>query len=169
LPPHTADNPNAFARFQHEAQAVAALSYPNILAVHDCGRTETASYVVFELLEGATVRDRLAGGPLPVRKAVEYGRQVADGLAAAHARQITYRDIKPDHLFVTERIILLPPTPGWSCRSDRIELPFPHGRHEGHHHKAARYDTESTPAGGPSIRTECRDAGARGNRSPSRT
>jgi hypothetical protein len=102
LPPHTADNPTAFARFQREAQAVAALSHPNILAVHDFGRTETTSYVVFELLRGISLRDRLAGGPLPVRKAVEYGRQIADGLAVAHAQRITHRDIKPDNLFVTD-------------------------------------------------------------------
>lgn len=92
----------AFARFEREAQAVAALSHPNILAVHDFGRTETASYVVFELLQGATLRERLAPGPLPVRKAIDYARQVADGLAAAHARNITHRDIKPDNLFVTD-------------------------------------------------------------------
>jgi hypothetical protein len=102
LPPQTAGSPTAFARFERKAQAVAALSHPNILAVHDFGRTDEAAYVVFELLQGATLRERLAGGPLPVRKAIDYARQVADGLAAAHARGIAHRDIKPDNLFVTD-------------------------------------------------------------------
>ena len=102
LPPLTAGSPQAFARFEREAQAVAALSHPNILAVHDFGRTDTASYVVFELLEGASLRQRLEAGPLPVRKAIDYARQVADGLAAAHSKGIAHRDIKPDNLFVTD-------------------------------------------------------------------
>jgi eukaryotic-like serine/threonine-protein kinase len=102
LPARTANDPHAFARFEREAQAVAALSHPNILAVHDFGRSDGASYVVFELLEGETLRARLAQGPLPVRKAIDFARQVADGLAAAHARDITHRDIKPDNLFVTD-------------------------------------------------------------------
>ena len=101
LPPEMAGNAAAFARFEREAQAVAALSHPNILAVHDFGRTDAHSYVVFELLLGATLRERLEAGPLPVRKAVDYARQAADGLAAAHARGIIHRDIKPDNLFVT--------------------------------------------------------------------
>ena len=102
LPPQMADNPSAFARFEREAQAVAALSHPNILAIHDFGRTEKHRYVVFELLQGSTLRERLDGGALPVRKAVDFARQTADGLAAAHARNITHRDIKPDNLFVTD-------------------------------------------------------------------
>jgi hypothetical protein len=102
LPPEMAGNAAAFARFEREAQAVAALSHPNILAVHDFGRTDAHSYVVFELLQGATLRERLEAGALPVRKAVDYARQAADGLAAAHARGIIHRDIKPDNLFVTD-------------------------------------------------------------------
>jgi hypothetical protein len=102
LPPQMADNASAFARFEREAQAVAALSHPNILAVHDFGSTDRHRYVVFELLQGSTLRERLDGGPLPVRKAVDYARQTADGLAAAHARNITHRDVKPDNLFVTD-------------------------------------------------------------------
>jgi eukaryotic-like serine/threonine-protein kinase len=101
LPAQTAADATAFARFEREAQAVAALSHPNILAVHDFGRTGTIAYVAFELLEGSTLRERLSDGPLPLRKAIDYARQVADGLAAAHARGITHRDIKPDNLFVT--------------------------------------------------------------------
>jgi serine/threonine protein kinase len=102
LPPQMAGNQLAYERFQREAQAVAALSHPNILSVHDFGRDGTASFVVFELLHGATLRERLADGPLPVRKAIDYARQTADGLAAAHERGITHRDIKPDNLFVSD-------------------------------------------------------------------
>ena len=101
LPTQTTDDPTSYARFEREAQAVAALSHPDILAVHDFGRADAIAYVVFELLEGATLRERLSDGPLPLRKAIDYARQVADGLAAAHARGITHRDIKPDNLFVT--------------------------------------------------------------------
>ena len=102
LPARTTDDPASYTRFEREAQAVAALSHPNILAVHDFGRADAIAYVVFELLEGTTLRERLSDGPLPLRKAIDYARQVADGLAAAHARGITHRDIKPDNLFVTD-------------------------------------------------------------------
>lgn len=102
LPERLAGSADALARFEREAQAVAALSHPNILAVHDFGKADAHAFVVFELLDGSTLRDRLAAGPLPVRKAIDYARQVADGLAAAHTRGITHRDIKPDNIFVTD-------------------------------------------------------------------
>jgi serine/threonine protein kinase len=102
LPAPMAGNHLAYERFQREARAVAALSHPNILSVHDVGQDGAASFVVFELLHGATLRERLADGPLPVRKAIDYARQTADGLAAAHERGITHRDIKPDNLFVSD-------------------------------------------------------------------
>ncbi len=101
VPAQMAADSAAYARFEREAQAVAALSHPNILAVHDVGRADGVTYAVFELLQGASLRERLEGGPLPVRKAIDYARQVADGLAAAHARGIAHRDIKPENLFVT--------------------------------------------------------------------
>ena len=88
-------------RFEQEARAVAALGHPNILAVYDVGTHEGQAYVVFELLEGETLRDRLQRGPLPVRKAVELGCQIGQGLAAAHARGVVHRDLKPTNLFLT--------------------------------------------------------------------
>jgi len=88
-------------RFELEARAAAALSHPNILAVHDIGTERGAPFIVSELLEGQTVRDRLAAGPLPLRKAVAYAVAVARGLAAAHERGITHRDLKPENLFIT--------------------------------------------------------------------
>jgi eukaryotic-like serine/threonine-protein kinase len=101
LPVHLGGSPERRERFEREARAVAALSHPNILALHDVGREGETAYVVTELLEGATLRERLRDGPLPVRKATEYAAQVALGLAAAHAQGIVHRDLKPDNVFVT--------------------------------------------------------------------
>jgi serine/threonine-protein kinase len=80
--------------------AAAAPSHPNILAIHDVGREETTSYAVMELLDGETLRQRLSTGPLPVRKAVEFGVQISRALAASHGRGIVHRDLKPENVFV---------------------------------------------------------------------
>jgi eukaryotic-like serine/threonine-protein kinase len=101
LPPQLATDPSAEARFEREARAVAALSHPHILAIHDIGRESNIAYVVTELLDGATLRDRLTTGALSTRKAIDYALQIAQGLAAAHAKGIVHRDIKPENLFVT--------------------------------------------------------------------
>ena len=101
LPEALAADPAALARFEREAQAVAALSHPNILSIHDFGVERGASYAVMELLEGQTLREHVRGGSVPPRKAVEYALQIAAGLAAAHARGITHRDLKPENVFVT--------------------------------------------------------------------
>ncbi len=101
LPHDLADDAAALARFEREAKAVAALSHPNILAVHDFGRSGTTTYAVMELLEGESLAARLSGGALPVRKAVEIAREIALGLAAAHEKGIVHRDLKPANLFLT--------------------------------------------------------------------
>jgi eukaryotic-like serine/threonine-protein kinase len=101
LPAAFSADPERLHRFEQEARAAAALNHPNILAVHDIGQHDGAPYIVSELLEGATLRDRLSGGALPVRKAVEYAVQIAHGLAAAHEKGITHRDLKPENIFVT--------------------------------------------------------------------
>jgi serine/threonine protein kinase len=101
LPQALAADPLALARFEREAQAVAALSHPNILAIHDFGREGETAYAVMELLEGETLRARLAHGALPSRKAVELAVQIAEGLAAAHEKGIVHRDLKPENVFVT--------------------------------------------------------------------
>ena len=88
-------------RFEQEARAAAALNHPNILAVHDIGNEAGAPFIVSELLEGETLRDRLNAGPIAVRKAVELALHIADGLAAAHDKGITHRDLKPENVFVT--------------------------------------------------------------------
>ncbi len=101
LPSDFAADPERLRRFEAEAHATAALNHPNILAVFDIGSVEDKPYVVSELLEGQTLREALHEGTLTLRRVIEYARQIADGLASAHARGIVHRDIKPENLFLT--------------------------------------------------------------------
>jgi serine/threonine protein kinase len=101
LPPGIAADPARLQRFEQEARATGALNHPNILAIHDIGFEDGAPYVVYELLEGETLRQRLRHGSLPRRKALDHARQIALGLAAAHEKSITHRDLKPENLFLT--------------------------------------------------------------------
>ncbi len=101
LPEKVASDPEALARFEREAKAVAALSHPNVLGLFDIGRDGETAYAVTELLVGQTLRQRLEEGALPQRKALEYALQVAQGLAAAHEKGIVHRDLKPENLFLT--------------------------------------------------------------------
>lgn len=89
-------------RFEQEAQATGALNHPNILAVYDVGTHDGAPYVVSELLEGETLRERMGGAALSQRKAIDYALQAALGLAAAHEKGIIHRDLKPENLFITK-------------------------------------------------------------------
>lgn len=95
-----ADNAEMGERFVREARAVAALSHPNILSIYELGCVDGLSFAVMELLEGESLRDRIARGPLPWRTAVNLGARAAEGLAAAHAKGVVHRDIKPENLFV---------------------------------------------------------------------
>jgi serine/threonine protein kinase/tetratricopeptide (TPR) repeat protein len=101
LPGPLADDPERLARFEREARALAALSHPNILAIFDFGKEAGISYAVTELLEGETLRQRLTRERPPWRKTVEIAAAIADGLAAAHGKGISHRDLKPDNLFLT--------------------------------------------------------------------
>jgi serine/threonine-protein kinase len=101
LPELFAHDPERRARFEREAKAVAALSHPNIRAIHDYGTHGAVTYAVMELLEGETLGSRLSRGPLPWREAIAVGAAVAEGLAAAHAKGIVHRDLKPENIFLT--------------------------------------------------------------------
>ena len=101
LPATLSADPERLRRFEQEARAAAALNHPNILAVHDIGLHDGAPFIVMELLEGETLRERVTGSALPVRRAVEYATQIARGLAAAHDKGIVHRDLKPENVFVT--------------------------------------------------------------------
>jgi Tol biopolymer transport system component len=102
LPAAFARDGDRMRRFEAEARAVAALNHPNILAVHDVGSFESMSYLVCELLEGETLRDRLKEGAIPSRKAIEYAQQIAQALAAAHEKGIIHRDLKPENIFISK-------------------------------------------------------------------
>src|SRR5271157_2717861 len=96
-------------RFIQEARSAAALNHPNILSIFDIGEEGGSPYIVSELLEGQTLRERIRSGPLSSRKAIDYALQVARGLAAAHGKGIVHRDLKPENLFLTndERVKIL--------------------------------------------------------------
>jgi serine/threonine protein kinase len=102
LPAAFSENSERLRRFEQEAQAAGSLNHPNILSIFHIGTHDGAPYIVSELLEGETLRDRMAGAALPQRKAIDYALQIAKGLAAAHGKGIVHRDIKPDNIFITE-------------------------------------------------------------------
>jgi serine/threonine protein kinase len=102
LPAAFAADEDRRVRFEREAQAVAALSHPNVLTLFDTGRHEDQLFVVTELLEGETLRERLRAGAMPVRKAIEVGVQIARGLAAAHDKGLVHRDLKPENVFLLQ-------------------------------------------------------------------
>ena len=101
LPAHLAADRASLERFQREARAVAALSHPNILAIFDVGSADGVQFAVTELLEGQTLRARMSHGKLETREALEILVDIADGVAAAHARGIVHRDLKPENIFIT--------------------------------------------------------------------
>jgi serine/threonine protein kinase len=102
LPAAFANDPDRVRRFEQEGRAAAALNHPNIVVIYDSGSEGGVFYVATELLEGETLRERLAGSALPVRKAIDYAIQTARELAAAHSKGITHRDLKPENLFLTK-------------------------------------------------------------------
>jgi Tol biopolymer transport system component len=101
LPDSFASDSDRLRRFELEAQTAGGLNHPNILVVHDVGVDQGRPYLVSELLDGESLRERLRAGKLPLQKSIEYAKQAATGLSAAHARRIVHRDIKPENLFLT--------------------------------------------------------------------
>ncbi|MCU1228637.1 MAG: Serine/threonine protein kinase with repeat [Acidobacteria bacterium] len=101
LAKESAHDKDALIRFEREARAIASLSHPNILSIHDFGDHEGTFYVVTELLNGETLRERIGSIPLSWREAVDIGASIAEGLAAAHAKSVVHRDLKPENIFLT--------------------------------------------------------------------
>jgi eukaryotic-like serine/threonine-protein kinase len=102
LPSIYSEDAERLHRFEQEACAASALNHPNILSIYDVGAHDGSPYVVSELLEGQTLRQRISGMTLPPRKTIDYALQIAHGLAAAHEKGIVHRDLKPDNLFITK-------------------------------------------------------------------
>jgi eukaryotic-like serine/threonine-protein kinase len=102
LPAEVAGDEDRLHRFEKEARAVSALHHPNILDVHDIGTHQGLPFIVSELLEGETLRHQLASGAIQLPRALEYAKQMATGLAAAHDKGIVHRDLKPENVFVTD-------------------------------------------------------------------
>ena len=101
LPPHRSSDPDAVARMVREAQLAAAVEHPSIVAVHDVGEEAGQLFLVTELLEGETLRERLRHGPLAIRAALDYAVQIASAIAAAHTRGVVHRDLKPENIMST--------------------------------------------------------------------
>src|SRR5262249_44933301 len=120
LPAHLTASGDALRRFEREAKAVAALSHPNILSIFDFGTQDGVAYAVTELLEGATLRERLLEGPLPQKLVADLGLQLAKGLSAAHERGVVHRDLKPENTFVTKDGHLKIPDFGLAKKEERI-------------------------------------------------
>jgi TolB-like protein/tetratricopeptide (TPR) repeat protein len=121
LPQSVAADPDALARFEREAKAVAALSHPNILSIFDFGTYAGTSCAAMELLEGETLRSRIDAGPIPQREALDLALQAARGLSAAHQKRVVHRDLKPENLFVTNDGHLKILDFGLARRSDAAE------------------------------------------------
>src|ERR1700693_17811 len=102
LPAFFVNDPDRLRRFEQEARAVAALNHQNIVSVYDVGNANGVHYIVSELLEGETLRERITPTGMPSRRAIELAIQLANGLAAAHDQGIVHRDLKPENIFITQ-------------------------------------------------------------------
>jgi len=101
LPQEVGADSAVLARFEQEARILATLSHPNLLSIHDVGNVDGKAFVVTELLEGATLRERLGTAEIGCARAIEWALQIAQGLAAAHERGVVHRDLKPENVFIT--------------------------------------------------------------------
>src|SRR5467141_1523997 len=102
LPSHRSASPEVRQRFEREAKTISQLSHPHICALYDVGREGETEYLVMEYLEGETLSDRLAKGPLPLEQTLRYGVEIADALDKAHRQGIVHRDLKPGNVMLTK-------------------------------------------------------------------
>src|SRR5262249_57128921 len=102
LPQHLSASAEARQRFEREAKTISQLSHPHVCALHDVGREGEVEYLVMEYLEGETLCDRLARGPLPIEQTLRFGGQIADALEKAHRQGIVHRDLKPGNVMLTK-------------------------------------------------------------------
>src|SRR5512143_2299375 len=102
LPVELSDDADRLSRFEQEARSASALNHPNIVTVHDIGRAGDVSFIAMELVEGKTLRELGASGPLPVRRTLTIATQIAEGLGKAHGAGIVHRDLKPENVMVTK-------------------------------------------------------------------
>jgi serine/threonine protein kinase len=102
LPPHLSESPELKQRFEQEAKAISQLTHPHICTLYDVGNQDGVEYLVMEYLEGETLADRLANGPLPLAQTLRYGAEIADALDKAHRQGIVHRDLKPGNVMLTK-------------------------------------------------------------------
>src|SRR6266404_2118553 len=102
LPERLSSSPEVRQRFEREAKTISALSHPHICALYDVGNQDGVEYLVMEYLEGETLADRLANGPLPLEQTLRYAIEIADALDRAHRQGIVHRDLKPANVMLTK-------------------------------------------------------------------
>src|SRR5689334_6157752 len=102
LPASLSQDSDRLKRFEQEAQAASGLNHPNIVTIYEIGSVDSSSYIAMELIEGSSLRELMASGPVPTRKLLDVAVQIADGLAKAHAAGIVHRDLKPENVMVSK-------------------------------------------------------------------